>query len=458
MMHRTISVRMFLSYIILLIFVMTVLLPIPSILQALMMIISLLSICIIIHNQQNLIKVIFFILVFQQALLKYCQPGLSYSLINYFDDFVGIILFFTFINKLCKKKIILLNVEKIILICQIIFVLCGLVSSIVYRIQPLSLSLSDSYICSKFVVYYFGARAIFGNKIATNFLYKNYNTEARNVAVLFFLLGLNDFFLHPIFKTYEYRYFGNSIGLMFPHPTYLAVACCTFIFILVANMKYAKKNIYFILMLSIITILTFRTKAIASILVILLMYLLFVKFKVKSKILLGAIGAFGIYKIAYDQFDFYFVTLVSARFILMRDGIKLAQNYFPLGTGFGTFGSNIAATYYSPLYYKLGYASIMHMSPGNIDFLSDTFWPIVITQAGFIGSVFFVLVVAFLTVLSFKVAKKDIYSCWALISIMAYELISSSSESAFFNPSVPPIFILFSIIVTQYIIRCHGVE
>ena len=433
---------------------MIIALPIPPAIQMIWLGCSLFLYYIIICNNKVLIiKSTFFFLIFQQAILKYCPHNFIYKLIDHTDELVGIALFLIFIREIYRGKLHLLQIEKIMVACQVIFLTFGLLSSLIYKIQPIALTLSDAFICSRFIIYYFGGRAIFNQKISDDFLYKNFNKESKFFAFLFFVLALNDCFFKPIFKVYDYRYFGNSIGLMFPHPTYLAIASCTFIFILTANNKYCKNNIYYIIMLSFVTVLTFRSKAIASILFILLVHFLYIKLKMKSKIILGVLGGIGIFSFGYEQLVFYFGNDTFTRSILLRDSTVLAKNFFPLGTGFGTFASNIAATYYSPLYYKLGYAAIPNMSPNSNAFLSDSFWPIVIGQTGFIGLIFFSLVVINLLRLCFKVAKQDVYAFWSLISIIVYELISSTSEPAFFNPSVPPIFFLYAIIISNYIIQ-----
>lgn len=63
----------------------------------------------------------------------------------------------------------------------------------------------------------------------------------------------------------------------------------------------------------------------------------------------------------------------SPRLILFKDGIKLMMEHFPFGTGFGSFGSSIAANYYSPIYERLGYQNNYGMSSEYSGFLTDCF-------------------------------------------------------------------------------------
>ena len=81
----------------------------------------------------------------------------------------------------------------------------------------------------------------------------------------------------------------------------------------------------------------------------------------------------------------------EARTVLTVDGFKIAAEYFPGGAGFGRFGSAVAATNYSPEYVKLGYPNIWGLGRTAVDgrFLTDTEWPAVIGEAGFIGALLF---------------------------------------------------------------------
>ena len=69
--------------------------------------------------------------------------------------------------------------------------------------------------------------------------------------------------------------------------------------------------------------------------------------------------------ICWNQLVFYFTSDTQARSVLLRFGIMTMVTYFPLGAGFGTFGSDVAATQYSPLYKKYGFNSIYGMRQGK---------------------------------------------------------------------------------------------
>jgi len=67
---------------------------------------------------------------------------------------------------------------------------------------------------------------------------------------------------------------------------------------------------------------------------------------------------------------------------------QILWDYFPFGSGMGSFGSAAAADFYSPLYYKYKMDDIWGLSPDNPMFLADAFYP-VLAQIGVVGIFFF---------------------------------------------------------------------
>jgi hypothetical protein len=83
----------------------------------------------------------------------------------------------------------------------------------------------------------------------------------------------------------------------------------------------------------------------------------------------------------------------EARTVLTVDSFSVAADHFPLGAGFGRFGSAVAATNYSPEYVARGYPYVWGLGRTEEDgrFLTDTEWPAIIGEAGFFGALAFAL-------------------------------------------------------------------
>lgn len=67
---------------------------------------------------------------------------------------------------------------------------------------------------------------------------------------------------------------------------------------------------------------------------------------------------------------------------------QILWDYFPFGSGMGSFGCAAAADFYSPLYYKYKMNDIWGLTPEEPMFLADAFYP-VLAQIGVVGIFFF---------------------------------------------------------------------
>lgn len=400
-------------------------------------------------NKKKLLFNIFFIfMLFQQVLLQYTSGKIN-KIISYTDEATECVMICMILYMAIKGTIRLYKVEIVMVFAFITFLFMGFISNAVYPMQNVFYNISDGLVCGRFIVAYYWTRFYFKDN-AEEYI-DGLNKICRIIAVVMFVLTIHDIVFTPFFPKSDYRYFMYSIKLFFPHSSYMAVACFTCIVILGTQLRKHNKNIIYIVLLEICTFFTLRSKAMASIFAIDVLYIFIFIMHIISPYLIGVISSIGAVAIGWKNFAFFYLldkeiidTAVRAK--LHKDSVILANDYFPFGTGFATFGSNIAAKHYSDLYVSLGYLNIQG---GGVDggFLSDTFWPIVIAQTGWFGTIAFLIVVIGLIYLAVRIRKYNRYYYWMLLSIVAYELISSTSEPAFFNPSVFIIFILYAMII-----------
>ncbi len=67
----------------------------------------------------------------------------------------------------------------------------------------------------------------------------------------------------------------------------------------------------------------------------------------------------------------------------------IANNYFPLGVGFGNFGGFAASLFDSDIYHQYSFESAYWFK--RREFLNDTYWPQVIAESGWLGMLFHLL-------------------------------------------------------------------
>ena len=72
----------------------------------------------------------------------------------------------------------------------------------------------------------------------------------------------------------------------------------------------------------------------------------------------------------------------TARVALYEASVRIAADHFPLGVGFGRYGSAPTRTDYSPVYYEYGLDRVRGLGPDNPAYVGDTFWPRILGETG----------------------------------------------------------------------------
>ena len=271
--------------------------------------------------------------------------------------------------------------------------------------------------------------------------------HAKAMALLLFVLLLADQLFH-VFESPETRYGLRVTKLFYYHPTYLAGAMVFLLSLL--TVFYRKKNLPFIVMSLCVLFFTLRGKAIAGAAVYCVIFYFIVIYRKKLRFWHIVLIALIALAVAGEQFLYYYVELdgASARSVLTRTSFVILKDYFPIGTGFGTFASAQASKQYSPVYLKYGLNYVHGLSMNRTSFGSDTFWPIIIGQTGFIGTICFVITIGVLFLRILKVRKVSISAYAAGIFMFVYLMISSTSEPAFNNSISIPLAMLLGYILT----------
>lgn len=306
---------------------------------------------------------------------------------GYLDELIGIfsaayLIFF-------RRK--LSRYDAISIIMLFCVVLIGLFSNIVYNVNDsISSILIDVIAETKLLFAFFAAKYYLSNeeKIETiNLLVplaKIYTFFAFicSIISLFFNIGMSG----------SERYGLSSFRFIFDFNFQYVAVYMLFFGVIVCNtkMKERSKAVYYVM--GIIS-LVLATKA-PPILFSIIFILLYFYFKKHQKLSLWFIllGAVILVIAGWFQIEEYLMNGDAPRRLFFDYSIKTANDYFPLGSGFGTFGSDQAARNYSKLYYQYGFDQLYGMNPENGSFLSDTFWPMALGQFGWIGSIIYLLI------------------------------------------------------------------
>ena len=100
-----------------------------------------------------------------------------------------------------------------------------------------------------------------------------------------------------------------------------------------------------------------------------------------------------------NEINDYLLNNASPRAILLKYAFVTANTYFPLGSGFATYGSSAAIRDYSALYYQYGFNQMDGMTEAHHPYLMDNYYQQIIGQLGYVG---FILLLWFM----YKIVKK----------------------------------------------------
>ena len=257
--------------------------------------------------------------------------------------------------------------------------------------------LTDFLTCCKFPIALIASIYAFACSERLSALFE---IEAKILLVVMTVLGIGNLFFD--FGMGSEARFGirASFTFVFDHPTYLVFCAAGLTAFL---MKDRERNMPFIVMGMLVVLLSLRSKGFAFAAVCLLLLLTFGKSNRLSVVHI-ALGLVAVALIGMDQYINYYQSAGYARGELARQAIAVANDYFPLGTGFATYGSAVTAQIdnYSPLYYAYGLSTVWGLAPGAASFLSDTFWPTVLAQFGYFGLVAFAALLIALFVMCYK--------------------------------------------------------
>ncbi|MDZ5759251.1 hypothetical protein RAK27_11320 [Carnobacterium maltaromaticum] len=280
-----------------------------------------------------------------------------------------------------KRKNILYVGEYIIIGAFGLLVFIGLIGNLLFDYQNINMIFFDCLNLVEFIIAYFYGRFLF-KKESVDELMVYLQRYFRVVSIAMFAMLLSNLVFH-FWDSYDYR-FGYSVqSLFFSHATYLT--SFSVFSLLFFSFNWKKGDSLYIVMNSIIIIAAARNKG----LIFLGVYIgIVVLLKFGKKVNLFSI--FGIGSLLYILFqnsisERLLSTETAARSLLYQQGLKLSIRFFPIGSGFGTYGSSASGMNYSKLYGEIGFNQLFGFSNEHGKYLTDSFFAMILGQFGFTG-------------------------------------------------------------------------
>lgn len=231
--------------------------------------------------------------------------------------------------------------------------------------------------------------------------------------------------------------------------------CCAMIYYLFS--RQTKKNALIAVTIMLLGLVSGKSKFFGEC-VVFISLVFFVKKKIKftsaSFIMKLTVLTAVVLFFTWTKFNVYYVEGMKedaqemARPLTYKTGIQIMWDYFPFGSGFGTFGCAAAAKEYSPLYYKYKLDRVWGLEPENPMFLADAFYPIYPAQFGIVG-VFFFLIFWKRRIKETNKLTNIVYYRMALMCILALAL-ESTADSSYLSGKGMGYFMILALCLNSY--------
>ena len=201
-------------------------------------------------------------------------------------------------------------------------------------------------------------------------------------------LGVSDIFI--------YKFLEHTMG----HPTNYAAAitAISLTYLYTSDFKW-KDKLIFLLMLS-VGLISGRSKfygffVLSTIVVFYFSNIKNIKLNFKN-VAIVLVMAVGIFFVAKQKIMFYFLSGLTggeendylARFVLYGTALMIFTDYFPFGSGLGSFATHASRVVYSNTYSEYNIDNIWGLSKSHDKFIADTYYPS-LAQFGIIGVLLF---------------------------------------------------------------------
>lgn len=360
--------------------------------------------------------------------------------INYYDECIALLCIplaaYDWMKNREKQKLLSAKYKNAEFVLILLFLLCGFAGSVLHQYQPVHVTLMSAVLSVKF----------FMIVLTAGYLQKYFPIQLEEQENCMLILS--------------FLWFGYYV-LSYFLPDYLCApeawdicAKSSLLFALLIFCSHQKPWLYrcALILMSVMLVLSGKEKAYAGVLIFVALYYLVVHKKVRAKIRYILYMAVPIALLAWDKIYYYYI-LGNGRFaksIMTKTSLQIAKDYFPIGTGFGTFGSTYAERYYSPVYYLYGISENAELGVASKKYLTDMFWPILFGETGVFGTICYVglILLLFLQIQRLYYYSRKKY--FLLLYLYVFMLLTTFSEAGFMQPVVMVFAFVMGILMEEY--------
>ena len=383
------------------------------------------------------IMILLLILVFSDYLASTVAPFFSYT-----DEtlmaYITLLAIFRIVAN--GGKVNILRSEKYIVCIYVILFIVGILGNSLSRYQSNNYAIFiDSISFFKFFWTYVFSIIWFQNDYS-----KSLDFSVKKFPKLLVYISIFVEICNIFIGTFVYeidRKTGIKVFSFGGHAYFASAILACVIAVLMVNFKTNK--LYIVVCLAILA-LTMRAKAFGYIALVILSIIVFSK-RVKIRNLILATIAMLI--VAREKIAFYFFSADGMRGKLLNASIEIAKSFFPIGSGFATFGTLSSGQFYSKAYYLYGFYTYWGTSKEHYGFITDGGWASIIGQLGFLGLILYCCMFIFM-IFSIKYRAK-ISTKIPFVLLIGYIIIASTNENSL-NSNYTVMFAIYTAIVSIY--------
>jgi len=349
------------------------------------------------------------------------------TVLSFFDECIGLLCipmaaFDYWRNRKEGKCHFISGNRRMEFILLILFFCVGILGNVLYHFQPVWVVAFSAVLSTKF----------FMILLTAGFLQKYMPIDLQE----------NEFIVE-ILSILWFTYYGVSLlfkeYLIMPEA-WDVCAKSTLLFALLIFCKHRKVWLYraCLLMMIAMLVLSGKEKSYGAIFAFIVLYYMIVHRKVQTKVRYILYMAVPVVILAWDKIYYYYIQGHGkyAKSIMTSISLQIAKDYFPIGTGFGTFGSTYAAKSYSPVYYLYGIADNPELGVNSKQYLTDLFWPILFGETGILGTLLYCSLIFILFIRIQRVFYYNKTKYLLLIYMFIFMMMTTFSEAGFMQPVV----------------------
>lgn len=393
------------------------------------------------------------LLLFQESITRL----LNLSVLDYLDEVITIVLLFISIIEIIKEK----KINKISFVLTLLVMLFSIIGQLSYYINSeyeLIKGVLSNFLSIKFFLIIIALANLNLKDDTKEYIFQALEFSCKLVIIIaiFNFLMPNLYSKIFPFAMVTYRFGMVSVTSLFYHTGRYG-----WFMLFMALLYYSKYKTYrtrkdkiCMIVCALFSLLSFRTKVLMSLIVLILYEVILNKrINLKQLFIGGAIllTIFVVFKdTIINTYNLYFTDSngMSARQALNINSFKIMKDYFPLGVGFGKFGSWYARIYYSEYYYKYNMSKIYGLEPPEAIFATDTFWPSIFGETGVLGSIIYIYTIIYIyrnlkIKCKFEQGLSKEYSLLGIFSLIQ-TLCESMGEQSF---NSPPQYIFVALII-----------